>query len=348
MTDWLHLDRLFTRRELWYHLLMMPVLFPVGNYLFLGERYFTDAAVFGWGTGLVLVLYWLSLVVLTVVVKAVFRRFPNARQAQQRTVLALLVATTLTVGLAAFDVWAYSLFPLFERPFAWDTVRAIGVLGLIFDLLLCFLLGIQYTYSRWQENQTEKEQLKGLAVQQRLDALRQQLNPHFLFNALNSVSSLITEDQSQAEEFVNELAKVYRYLLQTNQRERVSLAEEVQFIRSYTRLLAIRYGDALRLRIVVAPAYESAPLPPLTLQMLIDDIIQHHILKADKPLNIDIETTPNGRLRVSHNRQPRSIRIDTGLPGFADVVSRYQAGGLPTPVLDDGPNVTSVWLPLLI
>ena len=348
MTDWLHPNRLFTRRELWYHLLMMPVLFPVGNYLFLGERYFTDAAVFGWGTGLVFALYWFSLFVLTAAVKGVFQRFPNVRQARQRTLLALLVATTLTVGLATFDVWIYSLVPLFRQPFAWETVQAIGLLGLAFDLLLCFVLGIQYTYSRWQENQTEKEQLKGLVVQQRLDALKQQLNPHFLFNALNSVSSLIAEDPLQAEEFVNELAKVYRYLLQANQRERVSLAEEVQFIRSYTQLLVIRYGESLRLRIAVDVAYESASIPPLTLQMLTDDIVQHHILKPDKPLHITIETTPDGRLRVGYNRQPRTIRMDTGLPGFADVINRYRASGLPAPVLEDGPDVTSIWLPLLV
>lgn len=114
MIDWLPSKQLFTRRELWYHSLMMPVLFPAGNYLFLGERYFTDPAIFGWGTLLVFVLYWLSLVVLTAAVKGVFRQFPDAQQVRNRNLVALLVATTLTIGLATFDVWAYSLFPVFN------------------------------------------------------------------------------------------------------------------------------------------------------------------------------------------------------------------------------------------
>lgn len=112
---------LFTRPELWYHGLMMPVLFPAGNYLFLHDRYFTDPAVFGWGTLLVAGLYGLSLVVLTAMVKIIFQRYPGVRQVGQRNVLALLAVTTLTVGLAVFDVWTYSLFPVFQRPFDWGT-----------------------------------------------------------------------------------------------------------------------------------------------------------------------------------------------------------------------------------
>lgn len=345
---WWQPKRLFTRRELWYHTLMMPVLFPAGNYLFLHERYFTDPVVFGWGTLLVFVLYVVSLVILTAAVKSVFWRFPDVKQAPQRNVIALLVATTLTVDLAAFDVWAYSLFPVFERPFNWGTVRAIVLLGLVFDVLFCFVLGIQFTYARWQESQTEKEQLKSQVLQQQFDSLKQQINPHFLFNALNSISTLIADEPQQAEAFVDEMAKVYRYLLQANQHQLVTLAGEIQFARSYARLLAIRYKTAIQTRINVDPAYEQACLPPLTLQTLIDDIIQHNTLKADKPLRIHIDTTAEGWLYISHNRQPRTVLVDTGLPGFDDVVNRYRAAALATPVLEVGPIESSVWLPLSV
>ena len=334
MTDWLTSKRLFTRRELWYHTLMMPILFPAGNYLFLNERYFNDPVVFGWGTLLVFGLYVLSLVILTAAVKAVFRRYPNVRQASQRNVVALLVATTLTAGLAAFDVWTYSLFPVFERPFDWGTVRAILVLGLVFDVMLCFMLGIQFTYGRWKESQIEKEQLKRQVVQHQIDSLKQQINPHFLFNALNSISSLIADEPAQAEVFVDEMAKVYRYLLQSNQPQLATLAEEFQFARSYTRLLAIRYKQAIQVRITINPAYEQARLPVLTLQTMIDTIIHHNTLKPDKPLRIQIETTAEGWLAISHSRQPRTVWVDTRLPGLDNVVNRYRAANLESPVVD--------------
>lgn len=340
--------QLFTRRELWYHSLMMPVLFSAGNYLFLRERYFSDPVIFGWGTLLVFFLYWLSLVVLTAAVKGVFRQFPDARQVRQRNLVALLVATTLTIGLATFDVWAYSLFSVFNRPFDWSTVQAILLLGFVFDLLLCFMLGIQYTYTRWQESQTEKEQLKSLVVQHQLDRLKQQINPHFLFNALNSISSLIAEDPKQAEVFIDEMANVYRYMLQAaNQHALVALADEVQFVQSYIWLLRIRYKTALQTTIHIDARCECAQLPPLTLQILLDDIIQHNTLKPDKPLHIQISTTPDRWLRISHNRQPRTILVDTRLPGLDTVINRYRTVSLDMPVLENHPEEASILLPLV-
>ena len=348
MIDWLPPKQLFTRRELWYHVLMMPVMFPAGNYLFLRDRYFTDPAVFGWGTLLVFGLYWLSLVVLTTAVKYVFRRFPEARQVRQRNLVALLVATTLTVGLATFDVWAYSLFPVFRQPFDWATVQAILLLGFVFDLLLCFMLGIQYTYTRWQESQTEKEQLKSLVVQHKLDTLKQQINPHFLFNALNSISSLIAEEPKQAEAFVDAMANVYRYMLHSaNQHTLVALTDEIQFVRLYVWLLSVRYKTALQTTIHIDPACESAQIPPLTLQILIDDIIQHNTLKPDRPLHISISTTADRWLRVSHNRQPRTILVDTRLPGLNTIINRYQAVSTNIPVLENYTDEVRVLLPLI-
>ena len=347
MTNWFSQNQLFTRRELWYHGLMMPVLFPAGNYLFLRERYFTDPVVFGWGTLLVFILYVLSLVILTATVKSIFRRFPDARQVRQRNLLALLAATTLTVGLAAFDVWAYSLFPVFRRPFEWGTVRAILLLGVVFDLLLCFVLGIQYTYTRWQESQTEKEQLKGLVVQQQIDQLKQQINPHFLFNALNAISSLIAEEPKQAEIFVDTMSRVYRYMLQAGQLPVVTLTDEVQFVRSYIRLLTIRYQTGLQTTIHIDPVCEEYQLPPLTLQILLDDIIQHNTLKVNSPLCVNISTTSDKWLHISHNRQPRTVLVDTGLPGFDTVCGRYRAIGTAMPVLETGAVESWVLLPLL-
>ena len=197
-----------SKQELWYHSLMMPILFPVGNYFFIGPRYFSDSQVFIGGTLLVFVLYWLSIATLTIAIRLVIYRFPEMQQTVSRTTVMLLVVGTLTVGLAILDVFLFHLFPIFQTPFDWPTVRAILILGLIFDICLCTVLNVFYTYSKWQENQTESEQLKRVAVQTQLDTLKSQVNPHFLFNCLNSLSSLISEDPAVAERFVDEMSKV--------------------------------------------------------------------------------------------------------------------------------------------
>ncbi len=343
-----HLPKpLFTRPELWYHVLMMPVLFPVGNYLFLHERYFTDPIVFAWGTGLVFGLYWLSLVILTVVVKRIIQQYPDARQVGQRTVMALLAVTTLTVGLAVFDVWMYSLFPIFNRPFDWGTVRAIGSLGVVFDLLLCFVLGIQYTYGRWQENQTEKEQLKRAGLQQDFDALKQQINPSFLFTSLNSLSALIGQDQQRAGVFVDHLSNVYRYLLGMAHQPLTTLGTELAFINSYGYLLSTRYQSAISLTISVDPARQSATLPPLSGQRLLDYAIRHNVVSVAKPLRIRIDTTPAGELRMQYNRQPRSGRFRADTDELTTLQAKYAGlSGPPVAVLADDLCFT-ITLPLL-
>ncbi len=337
---------LFTRAELWYHGLMIPVLFPVGNYLFLRERYFTDPAVFGWGTLLVAGLYVVSLVVLTAVVKGIFRCYPGVRQVGQRNVLALLAVTTLTVGLAVFDVWTYSLFPVFRRPFAWDTVRTIVVLGIVFDLLLCFVLGIQYTYSRWQENQTEKEQLKRVTLQQDFDALRQQINPHLLFDSLTALLPLIRQDQPRAGVFVDHLALVYRYLLGMTNQPLTTLEAELSFIKSYGYLLSTRYQSGISVEIEVDPARYRANLPPLSLQLLLDFAVRQY-MASGQPLALRIDTAPAGGLRVRYTFQPHAVPLDPEAGALVALRAKYRPLPVPPVLVPVDDTCFIITLPLL-
>ncbi|MPR36825.1 sensor histidine kinase [Salmonirosea aquatica] len=338
---------LFTRTELWYHGLMMPILFPAGNYFFLHERYFTDPAVFLWGTLLVAVLYAFSLILLTLVVKMIIRQFPDVQQVWQRNGVALLAVTTLTIGLAVFDVWAYGLFPIFERPFSWGTVRAIVILGAIFDLLLCFVLGIQYTYSRWQENQIETEQLKRAALQHDFDALKQQIDPHFLFNSLTSLSALIGQNQQQAGLFVDHLAKVYRYRLSTSNQSLTPLNAEIAFVNSYIYLLKTRYQSGISVHIEINANQGSATLPLLSLQLLLDYAVRHNVVSVQKPLTIRMATTSTGTLRVSYNRQPRPLRLHTGTDELVALLARYATLPVPAVEVADTGTEFSITLPLL-
>ncbi|WP_198174722.1 sensor histidine kinase [Spirosoma arboris] len=326
---------------------MMPILFPAGNYFFLRERYFTNAAVFGWGTLLVFVLYVFSLVVLTAVVKLIIQQYPDVRQVRQRNLVTLLAVTTLTVGLAVFDVWAYSLFPIFERPFTWTTVRAVVLLGVLFDVLLCLVLGIQYTYGRWQENQTEKEQLKRAALQQDFDDLKQQINPDFLFNSLTTLPALIGQDRQQAGVFVNHLSKVYRYLLGTTSQSLTTLDAEIAFVNSYIYLLNTRYQSAISLQIEIEPSLRSANLLPLSLQLILDYAIRHNVVDAQQPLPIGISTTPTGVLLVKFKRQFRPAGGNEASDELATLLARYKTLAVPMVATVDDDGCFTITLPLL-
>ncbi|CCH52104.1 Sensor protein lytS [Fibrisoma limi BUZ 3] len=314
----------FSKPEWWYHVLMMPLLFPLGNYYFIGTRYFDDTRVCLVGTAIIFVLYWISIVLLTLVVRSVIRWYPDVRQTLPRTFVMLVLVGLVTALLALFDVWVYSLVPLTGVRFSWETVKPIWALGLVFDVSMCLTLTMLYTYTKWHENQAETEQLKREALQHQFDTLKNQINPHFLFNSLNSLSSLIGEDTERAEQFVDQLAKVYRYLLQSNTRDLVPLRTELDFITAYINLLQTRHGNSLQVEQVVDPAYLESSLPPLSLQVLIDNAIKHNVMLADKPLYISIRTMPGGQLQVVNNVQRKTRRFETHRSGLANLMAKYR------------------------
>lgn len=166
-----------------------------------------------------------------------------------------------------------------------------------------------------------------MALQHKFDTLKSDLNPHFLFNSLNSLSTLISEDTTKAERFVDDLARVYRYLLQAGKHELVTLQTEVEYTRIYTNLLSIRYGASLAIELDLKHDYLSLSLPPLTIQTLVDNAIKHNIMSATKPLIIRATTTPDGRLEVKNCFQRKINRIETTRAGLANLTARYDLLG---------------------
>ncbi|MBN8823569.1 MAG: sensor histidine kinase [Spirosoma sp.] len=315
---------------------MMPVLFPIGNYYFIGPSYFNDPSKFLVGTVLVFGLYWLSVSTLTLTIWWAIRRYPAAHQTIRRSLVMLVSVLGLTIGLAIFDVWVYSLVPVTGVRFSWASVRPIWLLGAIFDVFLCVALGLFYTYARWKQDMTESEQLQRVALQHQYDTLKEQLNPHFLFNALNSLSVLISEEPQQAERFVDKLAVVYRYMLQADRRngqpvartatELVTLQAELNFIQAYTDLLAVRYGQSLQIQLpsLVNSSYIAYTLPTLSVQTLVDNAIKFNAMSATHPLWIVITITDTGWLQVTNNRQARSVRLETGGAGLGSLAAKYR------------------------
>ncbi|MGA0560579.1 sensor histidine kinase [Larkinella sp. VNQ87] len=240
--------------------------------------------------------------------------------------------------------------------------------GVVIDLIF-FSLGISYRHRREavrkavvekdlerEREQRHREHLEADLALQRMQqektevqmrALQSQVNPHFLFNGLNTLSSLIDESPRQASEFVDELSNVYRYLLRSNENELVTLSDELRFIRSYFHLLQTRFGSSIQLKLSIDPPYHEYLLPPLTLQLLVENAVKHNIVMPEQPLSIHIRTTNPDLLIVENNLQRKNLRIESNGVGLSNIEHKYRLLNQPTPLVGEADGWFQVILTLL-
>lgn len=198
----------------------------------------------------------------------------------------------------------------------------------------------------WKNAAIEAEQLKSEKLASQYQSLRDQLNPHFLFNSLNVLSNLVYESPDKSADFIQQLSKIYRYVLDVQQEQLVSLKDEVDFAEHYLSLQKIRFEDSLEYFIDVANSSDLY-LPPLSLQLILENAIKHNIASADKPLKIIIEQVGNS-LFIRNILQPKLTEKlpSTGI-GLSNIKKRYAI------LSDEKPKITQtakefiVELPLL-
>lgn len=173
----------------------------------------------------------------------------------------------------------------------------------------------------WKAAELNSAQLQKENIKAQYDSLKSQVNPHFLFNSLNALTNLIYEDQDKAARFVKQLSEVYRYVLDTQGREVVSLADEVKFLKSYLFLQQIRFGDKLKVDIDLDSV--NAQVAPLVLQMLVENAIKHNVISIDQPLTINISADKD-RIVVKNNIQKKNVLPeDSKGIGLENIKRRY-------------------------
>ncbi|MEM6806876.1 MAG: histidine kinase [Bacteroidota bacterium] len=190
------------------------------------------------------------------------------------------------------------------------------------------------TFRLQEENhslQAEKALLMLRAAEQerenmrsQFEALRNQVNPHFLFNSLNALSSLVHEDADLAESFILKLTKIYRYVLDLKDQSLISLEEELLFIDNYLFLQQIRFGNNLRLYRQIAKDALKKKVPPLSLQLLIENAIKHNEISSENPLTIELKLDGTEVLLVSNNLQKRLRKAESTGLGLENLRKRYQ------------------------
>ena len=182
---------------------------------------------------------------------------------------------------------------------------------------------ITYFIGRWKDTLVEAERLEKEKAQIQFDNLKNQLNPHFLFNALTSLNSLITENPALASQFLQQMSKVYRYVLQNKDRNFVSLHTEIDFIKNYVFLAETRFEGALKIKFEIGKEAMEGAIVPVTLQILIENAMKHNIIDKDKPLSVEVFSSGD-YLVVSNNLQKRKTVETSNKQGLANLESLYR------------------------
>lgn len=180
-------------------------------------------------------------------------------------------------------------------------------------MTILFAQIFRLVFNNYQISQSNAQLLKANA-ETKYEVLKNQVNPHFLFNSLNTINSLIVTDQQAAVHFVNNMSDVFRYVLKSSDVDMVTVEEELQFLEAYIHMLKGRHGNKLEVHIEVQPAHLYYRLPPMALQILIENAVKHNVVSTSKPLHIHIFSHDDGQLTVSNNWQKRKItEPSTGL-----------------------------------
>lgn len=299
-----------------------------------------------WGGAGLGVLYGLLMGSLLIITgKTLFRYFPL--QSRRAVVIHVAVQSAVTLASFFFATWILKSslgdrFPMGYEP--------LFVIGMVAFALAIVGNGLLYIFSLYQTLQVAKNS----AMQAELSALRAKINPHFLFNALNSIASLIRLDPSKAEMVTEDLADLFRYSLRASEQQVVTLQDELRSVELYLSIERARFSDRLSTEINIAQPLRSAQIPSLILQPIVENAIKHGVGQTNEPCKVTIAASEKrGRIRLSisdtgpgfgNRRIEDVIGSGTGLQNVRDRL-RLQYGSGETDV-SLAPNAVIVTFPL--
>jgi len=198
------------------------------------------------------------------------------------------------------------------------TILMTDLISALIVILTTYLLSSVYEN---QQNMLKNEKLVAENIRTRYEVLKSQVDPHFLFNSLNTLDGLISLDTVKAHEYVQNLSSVFRYTI--GNKEIIQLGDELDFTEAYIGLMKIRYGDSLHVNILVDNEYKSSYIMPISIQLLVENAIKHNVLSNKMPLVIHIETTKNDTIKVWNMIQAKNTPETGEGIGLSNLAERY-------------------------
>ncbi len=255
------------------------------------------------------------------------------------------VLTILTFGLLRFLIHFYYTGDSFSEFISKETADSY-IIALIITLVAFLFTHAFYFYRALQKREVKEQKIIAGTASARFDALKNQLDPHFLFNSLNVLTSLIEEDPDAAQKFTTSLSKVYRYVLEQKNKDLVSVDEELNFARTYVRLLKMRFEDSLDFEIPEKASDPEAKIVPLSLQLLLENAVKHNVVTTSKPLHLKV-FEENGMLVIKNNIQEKQVVKKSSGVGLQNIKQRYSILTDREMQISDAAGEFSVRLPML-
>lgn len=243
-----------------------------------------------------------------------------------------------------------ALFFKFKFPahFEYDELlfRQTVIVGVIFSLLVTTVFTAEYFFYKWNDAQLRSIELEQHTTQAQLEALKLQLDPHFLFNNLSIVTALIEDQPATAVSYIGKLSSIYRYILTNRTKNMITIKEELDFIKAYLFLYKIRYGEGIQMDIEDNTEANNLGLPPLTLQLLIENAIKHNTFSTDAPLYIHIYFPDGVLMVVENNKTLRPIQEPSTNIGLENIYERYRLMNRQRPAVTNQAESFRVEIPL--
>jgi two-component system, LytTR family, sensor kinase len=263
--------------------------------------------------------------------------------------LAFFFATGLigSISLTALTVVVYEQF-IYHVRISLDiplklTLTYTSLITLLFHLLNAIVFYIQ----QYKSKQLEAEELLRINAQAQLQSIKSQVNPHFLFNNLNVLSTLVLQNSKDANQFIDAFSKVYHYILQTQDQELVELEKELNFLQPYMYLLMKRFPEGVSITTDIDEHWKKFFVVPASLQMLVENAIKHNIISEQKPLHIKLYANGIPELEVSNNLQPKINKEVSSNIGLNNINQRYELITGKQIRISEGPEFFRVSIPLI-
>ena len=250
------------------------------------------------------------------------------KQFSSRIALDFLINSIIAIissGLVHFALLSYinpnptdSLWVIYKVSFL-----TLWIMMVVLVLMYNIIMLIFYAYAHYAEGQIAEVNRDRKQLKLQFESLKNQLSPHFLFNSLNTISSLIHQDELKAEEFIRRLADTYQYVLGTHQQKLITLEKEIEFVNAYYFLLCVRFQEGLNLKINIPKELLSHEIPPLTIQILIENAIKHNAFSKDEPLNINLSVVDSTEIKVVNNKTHQPLEVKSNHIGLKNIQKRY-------------------------
>ncbi|MBX2920915.1 MAG: histidine kinase [Chitinophagaceae bacterium] len=325
---------------------LLPPTLVIITYFILGNMYFSSLTTFGSASAVAFLILFGIWILQGRLGWKMLQIYPSHRDTVKRVLLFSSLNLLIVILSVTLICWVFDLLNILDYRFTVKTWLRGLMAGAICTIVNQAVYETEASYRRIKISQLEAEQLKKVQLQTQFDSLKEQVNPHFLFNSLNSLSSLIATNPNKAEAFVEEMSQVYRYLLRSNEEQLTTLQKEIDFIESYNMLLQTRFGSGFQPALQIEEKMKEWLLPPMTLQLLIENAVKHNIVDPDTPLVVHLYTQGE-KLVVSNNLQKKNKAVASNKVGLSNIISKYKLLNYPEVEIKETATEFIVVLPLI-